>query len=132
MIGLDTNILIRYIVQDEPLQSRKAVKFIEQECSDESSVFINAIILCELVWVLESGYEYSREEISIVLEKILRTRQFYIADTHILWQALSDYQHKGVDFSDSYIAHYNIHSGCKTTITFDKKASRLAQMKLLT
>jgi len=129
MIGIDTNVLVRYIVQDDPKQSRQASHFIEVIGKEEHSIFVNGIVLCELVWVLESAYEYSQHNIAKVLEKILRTRQFMIYQPEILWRSFHDYRDKNLDFSDSYIAHLNLAHGCKHTVTCDKKALRLKLFK---
>lgn len=131
MNGVDTNILVRYLVQDDPEQSRLATQLIEKRCSVDSPVFISGIVLCELVWVLETAYEYEKEVIVPVLEKILRTRQFHIHESQIAWHALEGYKKNGADFSDHYIGHLNIHHGCKSTFTFDKKASKLSEFKHL-
>ena len=132
MRGIDTNVLVRYIVQDDPEQSRQATHFIERTCSgEESSIFITGIVLCELVWVLETSYEYPKESIIPVLEKILKTRQFCIYQSEILWNCFHDYQQINIDFADSYIAHLNASNSCEYTVTFDKKASRLKQFKQL-
>jgi predicted nucleic-acid-binding protein len=131
MIGIDTNILVRYIVQDDPKQSNKATHFIESHCSLATPGFINSIVLCELVWVLESAYEYAREDIAKVIEMILRTRQFHIQEPELMWRSLQGYREKTVDFSDHYITHANVLHGCEYTITFDKKAARLDHAQLL-
>jgi predicted nucleic acid-binding protein len=81
MIGLDTNVLVRYLVQDDPGQSRKATQVIAKQCTRDDPGFINRIVLCELVWVLESAYGYSKDTIVAVLEKLLRTSQLKIEDT---------------------------------------------------
>ncbi len=125
MKGVDTNILVRYILQDDPRQSQLATDFIENECSVEAPVFINGIVLCELVWVLESAYEYPKKSIANVIEKILRIRQFHIHEPEIAWKALHGYSSSGgADFSDHYIANLNMQYGCDYTVTFDKKAAR--------
>jgi|SRR5579872_2244496 len=131
MIGLDTNVLVRYIVQDDLKQSQTATDFIQKNCSMASPGFINSLVLCELVWVLESAYEYSRDDIAKVIEKILRTRQFQIHEPEFMWSSLQKYKEKIADFSDCYIASINAQAGCKHTVTFDKKAARLKNMFLL-
>lgn len=122
MKGIDTNVLVRYLVQDDPLQAKKAGRFIERECSSESPGFINRIVLCELVWVLESAYGYTSAAIAAVLEKILRTRQLKIENLEAAWIALREYQKGGADFADNLLAVVNRQWGCKHTVTFDKKA----------
>ncbi len=131
MKGIDTNVLARYLLQDDAKQSSHATRFIEKECTPSAPAFINAVVLCELVWVLETAYEYAREEIAPVLEKILRTRQFHIHEPNIIWQALHGYKNTSVGFADHYINHLNASHDCDYTITFDKKAARLAGFKLL-
>ncbi|MGH7812833.1 MAG: PIN domain-containing protein [Candidatus Binataceae bacterium] len=125
MIGIDTNILVRYLVQDDPEQGRKAERFITDECSAESPGFINRIVLCETVWVLESAYGYPRPKVALALEKILRTAQFRIEDHQEAWLSLRDYE-AGGDFADALIAAVNLRAGCERTATFDRKAARRA------
>lgn len=131
MKGIDTNVLVRYIVQDDAKQGKEAIHFIEKECSDKSPIFINGIVLCELVWVLESAYDYPRDNIALVIEQILKTRQFYIHEPEILWQSVYGYKNNGADFADNYIGHLNKHHGCENTVTFDKRAAKLNYFKLL-
>lgn len=131
MKGIDTNVLVRYIVQDDQKQSQQATRFIENECSEESPVFINGIVLCELVWVLETAYEYPRASIAIVIEQILKTRQFHIHEADILWPSLRGYKNDGADFADNFIAYLNAKKGCEFTVTFDKRAARLNHFKQL-
>ena len=80
MIGLDANVLVRYLAQDNLGQSRKAIQVITKQCTRDDPGFINRIALCELVWVLESAYGYSKDTIVTVLEKLLRTSQLKIKD----------------------------------------------------
>lgn len=131
MKGVDTNVLVRYLVQDDKAQAEKAVRFLEKECNQKSPAFITGIVLCELVWVLSSGYDYSRDQISMVLEHILRTRQFHIHEPDILWRALRGYQETQADFSDHYIVYLNHDNGCTETVTFDKKAGKLPLATIL-
>src|SRR5262245_42059369 len=132
MKGIDTNVLVRYIVQDDPQQCAKANRFIEEESSVGNLIFISGVDLCELVWVLERAYKYPKEAIASVIEKILKTRQFHIYQTAILWQSLHGYQREeAADFADHYIAHLNADNECKYTVTFDKKAARLKHFKKL-
>jgi len=80
MTGIDTNVLVRYLVQDDAEQARKATHFISNECASDNPGLINRIVLCELVWVLESSYGYPRAQVAFTLEKILRTTQFKVED----------------------------------------------------
>ena len=131
MKGIDTNVLVRYLVQDDHVQSRLATDFIENECSAETPAFINGVVLCELVWVLETAYEFKKSIIANVLEKILTTRQFNIYQSDIIWQAVRGYKNDGADFADHYIAGLNADNNCDYTATFDKGASKLQGFELL-
>lgn len=129
MKGIDTNVLVRYIVQDDLQQSQQASHFIASECSVEVPGFINVIVLCECVWVFETAYNYPKQTIAKVIEKILRIRQFCIQQPEIVWKALYGYQNEGADFADHCIANLNAQNGCEYTATFDKKAARLKHFK---
>jgi len=119
MIGLDTNILVRYLTQDDPDQSRKATNEIEKGLSAEYMFFIADIVMCELVWVLETAYRHDRREIVPVLENILRTKQFQFENKDLLWKSLADYRNKKGDFADHLIGQAGHKAGCCETLTFE-------------
>lgn len=131
MIGIDTNVLVRHLVQDDPRQSRAATQVITKECTRESPGFINRIVLCELVWVLESAYGYSKEAIVNVLDKLMRTSQFKVEDAQSAWTSFRMYQKGKADFSDCLLGTTNRFSGCDSTVTFDQAASKLDGFQLL-
>ena len=131
MIGLDTNVLVRYLVQDDPGQSRKATQVIAKRCTRDDPGFINHIVLCELVWVLESAYGYSKDTIVPVLEKLLRTSQLKIEDTQSAWTAFRTYQKGKADFADCLLGTTNRFGGCDETVTFDQAAGKLEDFQLL-
>jgi predicted nucleic-acid-binding protein len=87
----------------------------------EDPGFINRIMLCEMVWALATAYGYARRQVSLALEKILRTTQFEIEDHQEAWSSLREYR-DGADFADSFIAAVNRRHGCERTVTFDRKA----------
>ena len=125
MIGLDTNVLVRHLVQDDPGQSRKATQLITKHCTRDDPGFINRIVLCELVWVLESAYGYPKDTIVVVLDKLLRTSQLKIEDVQAAWSALRIYQKGKADFADCLIGITNRIGGCERTVTFYQPASKL-------
>lgn len=131
MIGLDTNILVRYITQDEPAQSAAATRLLEKACSEESPGHINLIVLCELVWVLEDVYHYDKTQIAGTLEHLLRSRELRVQNSERAWAAWRGYRDGKADFADVLIAAINAAEGCDVTVTFDKKASTAAGFKLL-
>ncbi|OGW47808.1 MAG: hypothetical protein A2V62_05740 [Nitrospirae bacterium RBG_19FT_COMBO_58_9] len=131
MIGLDTNVLVRYLVQDDSGQSRKATQVIAKRCTRDDPGFVNRIVLCELVWVLESAYGYSKDTIVAVLEKLLRTSQMKIEDTQPAWTDFRLYQKGNADFADCLLGTTNRLDGCNETVTFDRAASKLEHFQLL-
>lgn len=126
----DTNVLVRYLVQDEPAEGARAAEFIDS-CSREVPCYINRIVLCELVWVLARAYGYSRPTVADVLERILRTSQFVIEDLDVAWKALRSYRQGPADYADCLLAVSNKKAGCDMTVTFDRKAGRMMGFELL-
>lgn len=131
MIGLDTNLLIRYIVRDDLSQTRIADRYIDNLSKNDVSLFLNNIVLCELVWVLEITYEYNKTQIISIIEKILETSEFEFEDTNAIWLALSAYKKSKSGFADALIGIINKLAGCTKTATFDKKAAKLLEFELL-
>lgn len=131
MIGLDTNVLVRYIVQDDKSQSASASRLIERELSAEVPGFVSLIVLVELVWVLESCYGCTRTDIATVVERLLRVKQISVQDAETAWRALRQFISGKADFSDCLIERLGHAHGCQHTSTFDKAAAKYAGMKLL-
>ncbi|MBN2370925.1 MAG: type II toxin-antitoxin system VapC family toxin [Vicinamibacteria bacterium] len=131
MKGLDTNVIVRYMVQDDPGQSAVASRFIERECSEDNAGFINRIVLCELVWVLDSVYGYSRRQVADAIERILRINVFCVEDIDAAWCALRAYREGRADFADHLIAEVNRRAGCESTVTFEKAANDVEGFKRL-
>lgn len=131
MIGLDTNVLVRYLVRDDEAQAQAAAAVIGEHCTPDSPGWLNRIVLSELVWVLGRTYKYSREQIVTVLERIQRTRQLAVEDLSEVRLALAAYQTGEADFADGLLSLTNRAHGCETTVTFDRKAGRLETMRLI-
>lgn len=131
MIGLDTNILVRYIVQDGAAQAAAATALIEGKCNAENPAWVDCVVLCELVWVLESAYDYTRATVAEVLRTMLTSAELRIEASDMAWSALRSYQSGGADFADCLIGLRNRQAGCETTATFDKRAGRMATHRLV-
>ena len=131
MIALDTNVLVRYLAQDDPRQAAKALQLIERECSEARPGFITAIVLAELVWVLESCYGSAKTEIVAVLQRILRTKQLVVQDAETVWKAVRSFESSHADFVDCLIERIGGMHNCEYTATFDKRAAD-AGMRLIT
>ena len=130
MIGIDTNVLVRYVVQDDARQAAAAAHFIETTLSDDEPGWIASIVLCELVWVLEAAYGYARQPIAATLERLFEVDRFHLEAPSLSWRALDAYR-DGANFADALIALGNEHTGCDYTATFDRGAAKLKQMRLL-
>lgn len=131
MIGLDTNVLARYLTQDDPVQAATAAKLIERECTIEHPGWIDHIVLCELVWVLDSAYGYGRELIADVVRQILGTAELRVEAPDQARAALRAYERGGADFADFLIGTRNRERGCEATFTFDKRAARYDTHRLV-
>jgi len=130
MIGLDTNVLVRYLTQDDQEQANKANKLIEQQLSVHNPGYITLITLVEIVWVLESCYEQSKSEILNILHAVLTTKQLLIEQADIVYLALKRFANGRADFSDALIVMLSENNGCHEVFTFDKKAASVG-MELL-
>jgi predicted nucleic-acid-binding protein len=130
VIGIDTNILVRYIVQDSD-ESELATVFLEKNCSNDTPGFLCLVVLCELVWVLRKAYRYDKSVVTKILYKLLTTAEIEIENTLVAWRAYQDYQDGHADFSDYLIAHICHQRDTDSVITFDKKAARHSLFTLL-
>ncbi len=124
MIGIDTNVLVRYIAQDDAVQSPRATCFIENECSAATPGFVGLVVLAEVVWVSESCYEATRAEVAQIVRRILSIRQLVVQDTETAWKALRLFEAGKADFPDCLIERTANSAGCAQMVTFDKQASR--------
>ena len=118
MIGLDTNILVRYLTKDDEQQWKQAVEIVEgrEQC------FVANIVLCELIWVLRGKpYDFSKEEISNTIEMMFQCAVFEWENRSVIYQALQRFKQGKADFSDYLIGAVAQQSGCTVTATFDKK-----------
>ena len=131
MIGLDTNVLVRYLTRDDASQYARAAAQIEGAAEVGEPLVVNTAVLCELVWVLESTYDYSREEIAGALEQILDTAGFEVERADDARAALSDFRSTPSDFTDALIGRINRSLGASHTITFDRSLKSLDTFRLL-
>lgn len=118
MVGLDTNVLVRYLTRDDESQWRQASETIEsgQLC------FVANIVLCELVWVLRgNSYKYGREEILSTLEMMLQSPAFEFENRSAVYQVLQRAKQGRADFSDYLIGAIAQQAGCQETLTFERK-----------
>jgi predicted nucleic-acid-binding protein len=131
LIGLDTNVVIRYLVQDDKKQSAAATRFIEKSLTTDAPGYISHISLCEIVWVLQRCYGVTKPQVREIIEGLLTTKQLNVENVEVTWKALRAFDANSADFCDALISQVNIHSGCEYTVTFDKKAASLPGFDLL-
>ncbi|MDB5930981.1 MAG: VapC toxin family domain ribonuclease [Polaromonas sp.] len=130
MIGLDTNVLVRYIMQDDPKQSPIATQIIES-FEGAGSVYVTLVSMVELVWVLSASFELTRSQVAQALDGIIRTKQFKIENADQVIRALRVFKVGKSDFADCLIERSANSAGCEKTITFDVNASKHAGMALI-
>jgi predicted nucleic-acid-binding protein len=118
VIGIDTNVLVRYFTQDDPGQYQQAAAVIQ---ADDQTCFLSNIVLCELVWVLKRAYKSEKTEICNLIELLMQTPKFELENQSAVYQALQRYQAGRADFSDYLIGVIAHGAGCVETVTFDKK-----------
>jgi len=132
VIGLDTNVLVRYLAQDDKQQSAKASELIERQLSDASPGFVGLVVLVELCWVLKRLYAATSDELEQTLQDLLDARHLLIERRDEVGAALKSFRSSKADFPDALIAEIAARAGCSTTITFDKTAAKLPGFRLLT
>ena len=130
MIGLDSNVLIRYLVQDDPKQSARAVRLIERELSDANPGFVSVLVLVETIWVLRRLYKATPNEILETVIDLVGTSQLSIESRDTVVKAVRTAESSGCSLPDCLIATIAEMAGCSMTVSFDKGALR-AGMKHL-
>lgn len=130
MIGLDTNVLVRYIMQDDPKQSPKATRLIES-LDSENPGFIAVVSVVELYWVLTSCYGLGGHEVKRAVEALLRAKQIVVDRADQVLRALRVFDAGKADFADCLIERIASSAGCADTLTFDASAAKYAGMSLL-
>ena len=131
MIGLDTNILVRYLTQDDPAQARKATDIFEKQLSTQKPGFVSIVTITETVWLLDRAYGYSREEIALAIERMLQTDVLAVENEQEVFTAMTALKDGTGEFSDALIATLGEKAGCSHTLTFDRKAARLRGFELV-
>jgi predicted nucleic-acid-binding protein len=131
VIGLDTNILIRYLTQDDPAQSRKAAKLIEQELTEESPSFISVVTMADIASVLDGAYSLTNAEIAAHIERLLQVDVFVVEHEQQVFGAMVALAEGAGSFADALIGLLGQRAGCSVTMTFDRRASRLPGFTLL-
>ena len=126
MLGLDTNVLVRYLVRDDQPQFEKARRLIERESDKGEPVLVSLLVLLETEWVLRSRYELPKAEILSALSMLLDVAELAFEDEPSVEHALYSWRESVADFADCLVEARNRRLGCEATATFDAKALKLA------
>jgi predicted nucleic-acid-binding protein len=130
MIGLDTNILVRYLTWDDPVQSRQAAAIIENRLTLQEPGFVSLVTTAELVWVLETFYQFSDQQIAAAIERMLQITTLAIQNEREVYTAMNALKTNTASFDDALIGALGRWAGCSSTLTFDRKAARLRDFQL--
>jgi predicted nucleic-acid-binding protein len=130
VIGIDTNVLVRHIAQDDPAQAQQATAFF-QTLTPSAPGFVSLVVLVEAVWVMQRAYKADRAQLVMILDTLLRTKELVVQHADVAWKALHRYANSKADFSDCLIERMANEVGCTHTVTFDQGAVSQAGMTVL-
>jgi predicted nucleic-acid-binding protein len=132
VIGRDTNVLVRYLAQDDPKQSPIATQFLETTLTGDEPGFVSLVVLAEVICVLVSLYCVDRNGVAEVLKSLLTTEQLRVESAELVWRAKRRYEDSKADFSDALILECAAAANCSRSVTFDRTATSTAGFELLT
>ena len=122
MIGLDSNVMLRAITGDDPIQSPLARRFLSRLSGERPGV-LNAVVLVEIAWTLRAKHKYRKHEILDRIEDLMRSDAYHVVDRDAVIQAMEISAEHPIDFADALIGEMNRCVGCERTVTFDQRAS---------
>lgn len=126
MLGIDTTVLVRFLVRDDEAQYEKARRLIKREIDAEEDIFVSLMVVLETEWVLRSRYGLKKIEIVKALSGLLDAAEVQLEDEAAVEESLFIWKKSGADYADCLIGVHNRRSGCRATATFDDKAVKLA------
>jgi predicted nucleic-acid-binding protein len=129
MIGVDTNVLVRYVTQDDAEQSARATALIEG-LDEDNPGFVGIVVLVELHWVLRRAYRVTADDASTVIRKLLESQELMLQDPDVVRRALRQVTDQ-VEFPDAVVSELGKRAGCSQTVTFDRRAAQLDGMSLV-
>ena len=130
MIGLDTNVVVRYLVQDDPVQSKIANRIFEHDITSSNEGLVSSIVLCEVVWVIHRAYKQKKAKLLEIVRLLLESENIEIEHRDSVWRALRSFEYGEADFSDYLLADINRTLGADTTVTFDAHAAEKSHFSL--
>jgi predicted nucleic-acid-binding protein len=130
MIALDTNVLVRYLAQDDTVQSALATSLIEQQLSAQNPGYVSSVVLAELHWVLTRSYSVERTRFADIARGLLSAQALHFDNVQAAWNALQAFE-DGFDFVDALLTELGDDAGCSATVTFDRQLARHPKARLL-
>jgi predicted nucleic-acid-binding protein len=131
VVGLDTNVVVRYLAQDDARQSAAATRVFEKVLDADNPGFVSCIVLCELAWVLAECYSADETRIREVVEGLLTAKQVVVETPDLVRRALRAWAAGGADFADALIGETAARQGASRTLTFDRAAAKLTNFELV-
>lgn len=131
MIGIDTNVLVRYLAQDDPVQSAMATELIEQRLTPRNPGFISVVAMAETARVLARSYRLDGNAVAAVIERVLQADRFVVQHEQAVFNAMIALKEGCGSFADALIGALGVTAGCSRTVTFDRKALRLAEFEVV-
>ncbi len=131
MIALDTNLLVRLLVNDDSAQAAKVEAWLAKQASPARPAWVDHVVLCELAWVLERSYDFPRDDINACIAALLDHKHLKVESPGLVRQALALHANQSADFSDYLLAARAEAAGYSPVLTFDKKAARSPSHELL-
>ena len=125
MLGVDTNVLVRFLVRDHEMQFERARRLIRREITAGEDVFVSLLVLLETEWVLRSRYALQKPEIMATISALLDATELRIEDEAAIEETLFTWKDTSAEFGDCLIDAHNRRLGCRATATFDAKAIQL-------
>jgi predicted nucleic-acid-binding protein len=131
MIGLDTNVVVRYLAQDDPIQSPKATQIFERRLTEREPGFISLVAMVETVWVLDTVYGLPAREIAQAVERMLQADTLVVQNEQEVFTAMVALKSGRGSFADALVGALGAWAGCSSTLTFDRKAARIEGFEVL-
>jgi predicted nucleic-acid-binding protein len=131
MIGLDTNVILRYLLQDDPKQTRQANQIVDRQLSEQNPGFVSLVTVLEIVWVLRGLLKQNRAQIASHLENLLAADSLEVQNEQQVFEAVFALKRATGEFEDALIGALNIWAGCSCTLTFDRNAARLPHFQAI-
>jgi predicted nucleic-acid-binding protein len=130
VIGLDANVVVRYLTQDDPIQARKATEIIEHRLTEAKPGFVSVVVMAEIVWVLDRAYSFSAQQIGAAIERMLQVEVLVVEKEQEVFAAMVAFKQGRGAFADALIAQLAMSAGCAHTLTFHNRAVRLPGFRL--